>query len=101
LNDDITRSILSAHRVSSAELFGIATSGKLGTSREIVEHSEYFRKMVVVPYQNEILPCFNKLLSLKFGQKTTLDVKPLSLFETGDINQAPVVEDKPTTPTQV
>ena len=101
LNDDITRSILSAHRVSSAELFGIATSGKLGTSREIVEHSEYFRKMVVVPYQNEILPCFNKLLSLKFGQKTTLDVKPLSLFETGDINQAPVVEDKPTIPTQV
>ena len=101
LNDDITRSILSSHRVSSAELFGIATSGKLGTSREIVEHSEYFRKMVVVPYQNEILPCFNKLLSLKFGQKTTLDVKPLSLFETGDVNQAPVVEDKPTTPTQI
>jgi hypothetical protein len=100
LNDDITRSILSAHRVSSAELFGIATSGKLGTSREIVEHSEYFRKMVIMPYQNEILPTFNKLLSLKFGQKTTLDAKPLSLFETGDINQAPVVEDKPTTPIQ-
>ena len=100
LNDDITRSILSAHRVSSAELFGIATAGKLGTSKEIVEHSEYFRKMVIMPYQNEILPTFNKLLSLKFGQKTTLDVKPLSLFETGDITQAPVVEDKPITPIQ-
>ena len=32
LQDDITRSILSSHRVSSAELFGIATSGKLGAA---------------------------------------------------------------------
>ena len=100
LNDDITRSILSAHRVSSAELFGIATAGKLGTSKEIVEHSEYFRKMVIQPYQNEIFPTFNKLMSLKTGKPTTFDVKPLSLFVTGDVNEAPVVEDKPIIPIQ-
>jgi hypothetical protein len=100
LNDDITRSILSSHRVSSAELFGIATAGKLGTSKEIVEHSEYFRKMVIQPYQNEIFPTFNKLMSLKTGKPTTFDVKPLSLFVTGDVNEAPVVEDKPIIPIQ-
>ena len=100
LNDDITRSILSSHRVSSAELFGIATAGKLGTSKEIVEHSEYFRKMVIQPYQNEIFPTFNKLMSLKTGKPTTFEVKPLSLFITGDVNEAPVVEDKPITPIQ-
>ena len=100
LNDDITRSILSSHRVSSAELFGIATAGKLGTSKEIVEHSEYFRKMVIQPYQNELFPTFNKLMSLKTGKPTTFEVKPLSLFVTGDVNEAPVVEDKPIIPIQ-
>ena len=101
LNEDIVRSILSAHRVSSAELFGIATAGKLGGSDEITQHSEYFRKMVIMPYQNEILPVFNKLVSLKFGKPTTFEVKPLSLFLTGDVNENPVVDDKPVTPTLV
>jgi hypothetical protein len=99
LNDDITRTILSAHRVSSAELFGIATAGKLGGGDEITQHSEYFRKMVIQPYQNEILPVFNKLVSLKFERPTTFEVKPLSLFITGDVQENPVVEDKPVTPT--
>lgn len=101
LNDDITRTILSAHRVSSAELFGIATAGKLGGSDEIVQHSEYFRKMVIQPYQDQLLPVFNKLLSLKFERPTTLEVKPLSLFVTGDVKENPIVEDKPITPTLV
>jgi hypothetical protein len=100
LNDDITRSILSAHRVSSAELFGIATAGKLGGGQEITEHSEYFRKMVIQPYQNTMLPTFDKLVSLKFGQPTTFDIKPLSLFLNGDINENPTVIDKPITPVE-
>ena len=95
LNDTITRTILSAHRVSSAELFGIATAGKLGAADEITEHSEYFRKMVIQPYQNQILPVFSKLLTLKFDRPTTLDVKPLSLFLTGDVNENATVVDKP------
>jgi len=101
LNDDITRNILSAHRVSSAELFGIATAGKLGGANEITEHSEYFRKMVIMPYQNQMLPVFNKLVSLKFERPTTFEVKPLSLFLTGDVKENPIVDDKPITPTLV
>ena len=100
LNDDITRSILSAHRVSSAELFGIATAGKLGGGNEIVEHSEYFRKMVIQPYQNAMLPTFNKLVSLKFGVPTIFEIKPLSLFLTGDVKDNPAVIDKPVTPVE-
>lgn len=100
LSDDITRTILSAHRVSSAELFGIATSGKLGGGNEIVEHSEYFRKMVIQPYQQTMLPTFNKLVSLKFGQPTTFEIKPLSLFLGGDIKDNPIVVDKPVTPVE-
>ena len=101
LNDDITRSILSAHRVSSAELFGIATSGKLGAANEITEHSEYFRKMVIQPFQNCMLPVFNKLVSIKFEKPTTFEIKPLSIFLTGDVIENPVVDDVPVTPVQV
>jgi hypothetical protein len=101
LNDDITRSILSSHRVSSAELFGIATAGKLGGGNEIVEHSEYFRKMVIQPYQNVMTKIFNKLISLKFEKPTTFEIKPLSLFLTGDIKDNPVVIDKPVVPVEV
>jgi hypothetical protein len=101
LSDDITRNILSAHRVSSAELFGIATSGKLGGGNEITEHSEYFRKMVIQPYQNVMLPVFNKLVSLKFEKPTTFEIKPLSLFLTGDVKDNPAVVDKPVIPQEV
>ena len=99
--DDINRSILSAHRVSSAELFGVATPGKLGGSDEITQHSEYFRKMVIQPYQNELLPVLSKLVSLKFDKPTTFDVKPLSLFVKGDVDENPVAVDQPVVPTEV
>jgi len=98
--EDIIRSILSAHRVSSGELYGISTSGKLGSGKEIVEHTEYFRKMVIQPYQYELLPVFNKLVTLKHGKPTTFEVKPLSIFEVGDVLEKPIVEDKPVTPVQ-
>lgn len=89
LYEDISRSILSSHRVSSAELFGISTPGKLGSRNEIIDHSEYFRKMVIMPYQDEMLPVFNKLVSLKFGKKTTLEITPLSIYEVGNIIDNP------------
>ena len=101
VSEDILRSILSSHRVSSAELFGIATAGKLGGANEITEHSEYFRKMVIQPYQNEIIPVFNKLVALKFGKPTNFEIKPLSLFLTGDVIENPSVVDKPVVSTPV
>jgi hypothetical protein len=57
--------------------------------------------MVIQPYQNEILPAFSKLVSLKFDKPTTFEVKPLSLFLTGDVKENPTVDDKPVTPVLV
>jgi hypothetical protein len=37
------------------------------------------------------------LVSLKFQRPTTFDIKPLSLFVTGDITDNPAVIDKPVT----
>ena len=99
--DDILRSILSSHRVSSGELYGISTSGKLGSRNEIVDHSEYFRKMVIQPYQKELLGTFDKLVSMKYQKPTTFEIKPLSIYEVGDVVEQPIVEDKPVQPTQV
>lgn len=79
--DDIIRSILSGHRISSGELFGISTSGKLGSGKEIVEHSEFIYNTVIKPYQRQILGVFDKLVSLKFGVPTRLEIKPLTLLE--------------------
>jgi hypothetical protein len=97
---DILRSIMSAHRVSSGELYGISTAGKLGSKNEIVEHTEYFRKFIIIPYQNELLPTFDKLVSLKYEKPTNFEIKPLSIFEVGDIVEAPIVEDAPVTPVE-
>jgi hypothetical protein len=98
--DDILRSILSSHRVSSGELYGISTQGKLGSRNEIIDHSEYFRKFIIQPYQKELLPTFNKLVSMKFQKPTTFEIKPMSIFEVSDIIEEPIVEDKPITPIQ-
>ena len=98
--EDIVRTILSSHRVSSGELYGISTAGKLGTRNEIVDHSEYFRKMVIQPYQKELLVTFDKLVSLKFQKPTTFEIKPLSIFLTGDVTDNPQVIDEPVIPVE-
>lgn len=98
--EDIIRTILSAHRVSSGELYGISTAGKLGTRNEIVDHSEYFRKMVIQPYQKQLLWAFDMMVSLKYGKTTTFEIKPLSIYEVGDVIEKPIVEDKEVTPVQ-
>jgi len=79
--EDIIRSILSGHRVSSGELFGISTAGKLGSANEILEHSEFFRNTVIKPYINELLKTFNKLMSLKFQEPIILKVDPLTILD--------------------
>lgn len=99
--DDIIRSILSAHRISSGELFGISTANKLGSKDEITTHIEFVRKTVIMPYQKQLLSVFDKLCSIKFQQPTTFEIKPLSIYETGDVNQAPLVVDNPETPTKI
>jgi hypothetical protein len=99
--DDIVRSILSAHRISTGELFGISTANKLGSKDEIDTHIEYIRKTVIQPYQKQLLGVFDKMVTLKTGVPTTFEIKPMTIYEVGDISQQPTVVDKPETPTQI
>jgi len=98
---DIQQSILSAHRISTGELFGISTAGKLGSKDEIATHIFYVRKTVIQPYQKELLGTFDKLVSMKFQKPTSFEIKPLTIFEEGDVSQNPAVVDKPVTPVEV
>jgi hypothetical protein len=41
------------------------------------------------------------LVSIKYEKPTTFEIKPLSIYEVGDVVEKPVVEDKPVQPTQV
>jgi hypothetical protein len=43
--------------------------------------------MVIQPYQKELLVTFDKLVSMKFQKPTTFDIKPLSIFLEGDVNE--------------
>lgn len=97
---DIQQSILSAHRISTGELFGISTAGKLGSKDEIATHIFYIRKTVIQPYQKELLKAFDMLVSMKFGKPTTFEIKPLTIFEEGDVSEKPLVEDRTITPVQ-
>jgi hypothetical protein len=89
--EDIIRSILSGHRVSSGELFGISSAGKLGSANEILEHSEFFRNTVIKPYINELISTFNKLMSLKTSQPIMLKVKPLTIL---DVEKVEIKDEK-------
>jgi len=97
---DIQQSILSAHRISTGELFGISTAGKLGSKDEIATHIFYVRKTVIQPYQKELLGTFDKLVSMKFQKPTSFEIKPLTIFEVGDVAENPTVVDKPVTPVE-
>jgi hypothetical protein len=98
--EDIVRTILSGHRVSSGELFGISTANKLGSKDEIDTHIMYFRRTVIEPYQKELLRTFDKLVSMKFEKPTNFSIKPMTIYESGDIVQNPEVVDKPVTPVE-
>jgi hypothetical protein len=56
--------------------------------------------MVIQPYQKELLGCFDKLISMKFQKPTSFEIKPLSIFITGDVTDNPAVIDKPVTPVE-
>ena len=99
--DDVIRTILSGHRISTGELFGIRTANKLGSKDEIDTHITFIRKSVIQPYQKQLLGVFDKLVTMKFGVPTTFEIKPMSIYEAGDITQEATVVDKPTTSTQI
>lgn len=69
-------SIFMGHQISSRQIFGIETPGKLGTSKDFAEGTEIFTQDFVKPVQKELMEVLNQLLSVRFP-KPDLAVKQI------------------------
>ena len=75
--DQITTKILTAHRVTTPELFGIAIPGKLG-SADFATQVEAFQKFVITPNQKVINNLINKILRIN-GLDVNFKITPFEL----------------------
>jgi hypothetical protein len=83
----VQQAILTSHQISSPELLGITTPGKLGTPDHF-EAQDHFQNLVVKPIQTEIKTVFEKILLLRDRQKITLEVDQFEMVTIAD--QAPI-----------
>ena len=79
LRMSIASTIMQVHKFTSA-IAGIETSGKLGSSQEIIEQLEYMQSTVVSPIQSDIEKAFMKVAKIN-GQDETLTLKKYTIFD--------------------
>lgn len=91
LNKSITEGILTGHRTTNPNLFGIAVPGELGGRNQMVDGLEVFNSMYIIPKQRQIEDILNYLGSfsgvedtIKLNQyvikfKTEVDIQTLMI----------------------
>jgi hypothetical protein len=90
LNAMVQEAILTAHQISSPELLGIMTPGKLGTADHL-EAQDHFQNLVIKPLQNEIKGVFQKLLTIRdAGIPTEMEIKQFEMVTMKDA--APTID---------
>ena len=90
LNSMVQEAILTAHQISSPELLGIMTPGKLGTADHL-EAQDHFQHLVIKPIQTEIKTVFEKLLTIRdAGVPTEMEVKQFEMVTMKDA--APTID---------
>jgi len=83
MGSSVQQAILTAHQISSAELLGISTPGAL-SQRDHLEAQDHFNNLVIKPLQTELLSVFNKILTLRDGVKTELEVEQFNMVTIPD-----------------
>ena len=82
----VVQKILTAHRITSPVLLGIATPGALGQRNEMLDAYNLFLNMVVKPYQQDILSVFEEMLELKYPElDIVLGVEQKQILDTGEM----------------
>jgi hypothetical protein len=90
LNSMVQEAILTAHQISSPELLGIMTPGKLGTADHL-EAQDHFQHLVIKPLQTEIKTVFEKLLTIRdAGVPTEMEIKQFEMVTMKD--SAPTID---------
>jgi hypothetical protein len=86
INDMVKEKILTAHRITSPEIFGIMTPGKLGGKDEVTDAYLLFINTVIRPYQQTLLAEVENFLHLMFptAGDFSVGVQQLRLFNDGE-----------------
>ena len=86
INDMVKEKILTAHRITSPEIFGIMTPGKLGGKDEVTDAYLLFINTVIRPYQQTLLSEIENFLHLMFptAGEFSVGVQQLRLFNDGE-----------------
>ena len=82
INSMSTQKILTAHRITSPTILGIATAGALGQRNETIDAYLLFQNMVIAPYQQDILGCLEYILSFNYPS-VVLGVEAKKLYDDG------------------
>jgi hypothetical protein len=89
MNTAVQQAILTSHQISSPELLGIQTPGALGTPDHLQAQSHFFN-LVIKPIQEEIKKVLEKLLTLRDGKPTEIEIQQFEIITMPDL--APVRE---------
>ena len=86
INDMVREKILTAHRITSPEIFGIMTPGKLGGKDEVTDAYLLFLNTVIRPYQQILLSEIENFLHLMYpaAGEFSVGVQQLRLFSDGE-----------------
>jgi hypothetical protein len=86
INDMVKEKILTAHRITSPEIFGIMTPGKLGGKDEVTDAYLLFINTVVRPYQQTLLSEIENFLHKMFpsAEEFSVGVQQTKLFSDGE-----------------
>jgi hypothetical protein len=82
----VREKILTAHRITSPEIFGIMTPGKLGGKDEVTDAYLLFLNTVIRPYQQILLSEIENFLHLMYptAGEFSVGVQQLRLFSDGE-----------------
>ena len=89
LADQIQSKIITGHRVTTTELFGISTPGKLGNG-DFATEVEVFQTFVIKPSQSQIEKTINKVLKIN-GLDVNFKIKPYEVKQQGSQNNPPQI----------
>ena len=95
INDLVMQKILTAHRITSPMLLGIKTEGQLGGRTELIDANLLFMNLVILPYQQELLKCFEMIMQFNY-EDVVLGIDQKRLLEDGEQEEEIVVSDETT-----
>lgn len=95
VNDLVMQKILTAHRITSPMLLGIKESGQLGGRAEMLDAHLLFLNLVILPFQQEMLKCFEGVMSFNYPD-IVLGIDQKRLLEDGTQEEEVVVSDETT-----